>query len=99
MVKTFKESYEKVRDWLLTVGVRQNQKKHNDTYSQKRSQTYCRVHEGSYLTSVDSGHVSDGDWGFLPVHETNQAEHGLRYYSSACTMSQLELITKNLQID
>ena len=29
MVKAFKESHEKdVRDWLLTVGVRQNQKKH-----------------------------------------------------------------------
>ena len=29
MVKAFKESHEKMlRDWLLTIGVRQNQKKH-----------------------------------------------------------------------
>jgi hypothetical protein len=70
----------------MTVGVRQNQKKHNVTCSQKRCQAYCRVYEGSYLTSVDSDHVSDGDWGFLTVNETNQSEHDL-------------LITKNLQID
>jgi hypothetical protein len=49
-----------LRDCLLTVGVRQDQENHNDTYSQKRSQAYCRVHEGSYLTSFDSGHVADG---------------------------------------
>jgi hypothetical protein len=24
---------------------------------------------------VDSGYVSDGDWGFLPVHETNRTAH------------------------
>ncbi len=33
----------------------------------------------AHLTSVDYGHVSDGDWGFLPVHETHQTVHGLRY--------------------
>jgi hypothetical protein len=55
-----------LRDWLLTVSVRQNQKKE---CSSKLSQTYRPVHERSYLTSVDYGHVSDGDRGFLEVHE------------------------------
>jgi hypothetical protein len=49
------------------------------------------MHERSYLTSVDSGHVSDGEWGFLSVHETNQVEHGLRYYSSACSIQSVRM--------
>jgi hypothetical protein len=34
------------------------------------------VHYRDFLTSVDYRHVSDGERGILPVHETNQTEDG-----------------------
>jgi hypothetical protein len=70
MVKTskaFKESH-MLRDWLLTVGVRQNQKKHMLSKSLPNILSTCLVdtcHDRSYLTSVDYRHVSDGELGFV----------------------------------
>ena len=66
MEKGFKESHEKDVERLTVDSRCETESKELNTFSQKRSRTYCPVYERSYLTSVDSGHVSDGEWGFLP---------------------------------
>ena len=75
MVKVFKESHE--NDVERLDADRRCETIKRSTRSQKRSQAYCPVHERSNLTSVDYVYVSDGDRGFLPVHETHQTVYGL----------------------
>ena len=46
------------------------------------------VHGKPYLTSVDSQHVSDGDWGILPVYPTHQTDGSVpRWCSTFCVYS------------
>jgi hypothetical protein len=80
MVKEFKESHEK--DVKTLAADRRREAESKEAHALKNAPKHtvlCMTLERSYLTSVDYGHVSDGDRGFLPVHETNQTEHGLRY--------------------
>jgi hypothetical protein len=44
-----------LRDWLLTVDVESK-----GAHALKNARKHTPVHERSYLTSVDYGHVSDG---------------------------------------
>ncbi len=47
------------------------------------------VHDNPYLTSVDSRHVSDGDWGILPVHPTDPCHVGVRH--PVCTVPKMRI--------
>ena len=54
------------------------------------------MHERSYLTSVDYGHVSDGNRGFLSVHETNQTQHDfdISVRHASCTVTGCAFVAR-----
>jgi hypothetical protein len=69
MVKEFKESHEK--DVERLAGDRRCESESKEAHALKNTPNHTVVCMNG-LTSTK--HVSDGDWGFLPVRETNQVK-------------------------
>ena len=82
MVKSFKESHAKDLEKLAADRQREAEKKARDDLLDAPKHT--AVHDRTYLSSVDSRHVSDGVWGILPVHPTHQTDGAVPRRCSTC---------------
>ena len=76
------------RNWLLKdleklAAGRQREEEKTDTDDLVNTPNHT-VHGRPYITSVDSRHVSDGDWGILSVYPTYQTDGSVSRWCSTC---------------
>ena len=94
-VKEFKESNEKEVERLAADRRRETELKESKgaslfetCHGQHSNLRKYSAHDRSYLTSVEYRHISDGEQGILPVHETHQTHEALRDWRSTCSLHQ-----------